>query len=542
MTFHRSMTLGLAAALMASSALAEAHMTTHPETGEALAEDQTFSYRLLDDWASIDPQLVEETVGSTVVRDLFEGLYNSGPTGELEPGVALSHEVSDDNKVYTFTLRDDARWSNGDPVTANDFVYGIRRAADPATASPYGWYVELTSIRNAAAVLAGEMPPEELGVKAIDDHTLEITLEKSLPYFPLMTTYATLFPAPQATVEEFGDQWTRPENIVTNGAYTLTEYRPGERHVRTKSDTYWNADEVIITETTGLVINDEQQALTRYFAGETDMTDDLPTGSYPELLAEYPDQAHSVPRLCSYYYALNLSDSGPEALKDPNVRRALSLAVDRDVIVKQIIKGGQTPAYTFAHPGTAGYQMPDVEMAGMTQAERDAEAKRLMEEAGVTDLTMRLSYNTSDAHEQIATIVGQMWKQKLGVNTTLENYEWKTFLDIRDQQDFDVSRAAWCADYNEASSFLDLLTTNNGNNDGKYSNARVDELMEEAATASDPQPMYTEVEEILAEDTAVVPIYFYSSDFLLNADVKGFPYENAERNWYSRQLYRVAAE
>ena len=530
--------LALTAVLLSSTAaLAQA---THPETGETLAEDQSFTYRMLDEWKSIDPQLVEETAGYHAVRDLFEGLYNSAPDGTIEPGVALSHEVSEDNKTYTFTLRGDAKWSNGDPVTAGDFVYAWQRAADPATASNYSWYVELTTIENAAEIIAGEMDPSELGVRAVDDTTLEVTLTESLPYFPAMTAYATLFPAHRATIEAHGTEWTRPENIVSNGAYTLSEHVIGERHTRTKSETYWDADNVFITDTTGLVINDENQALTRYFDGELDMDEPLPAGRYPELEAEYPDQAHSNPRLCSYYYALNQSDGGLEQLKDPDVRKALSLAVDRDVIVDQILKGGQRAAYSFAHWATADFEMPEIEYAGMTQAERDAMAVELL---GDTELpTLELIYNTSDDHKQIATVISQMWKQKLGVETTLANYEWQTYLDVRGGQNFDVSRSAWCSDYNEASSFLDLLTSNNGNNDGKYANEEVDRLMEEARTAEDPQPLYTEVEQILAEDTAIIPIYHYANAFMLKPDVKGWPFENAENNWYSRDLYRVAGE
>ncbi|PRY93072.1 oligopeptide transport system substrate-binding protein [Hasllibacter halocynthiae] len=536
----RTATGTLAALLLSTAAFAQD--ATNPETGEPLAEDQSFTYRMLDDWKSIDPQLVEETAGNHAVRQLFEGLYNSAPDGTIEPGVALSHEVSDDGLTYTFTLRDDARWSDGEPVTAQDFVYGIQRAVDPELASNYSWYIELATVEGATEAIAGEIDPSEIGVRAIDDTTLEITLEEALPYFPQMVTYSTFFPARQDVIEEHGADWVRPGNIVGNGAYVLTDYRVGERWSAEKSDTYWNADDVIIDEVTGLIINDPNQALTRYFDGEVDMTEPLPAGQFPELKEEYPDQAHSIPRLCSYYYAFNQSESGPEALKDPNVRRALSLAVDRSVITDQILQGGQTPAYTFAHQDTANFEMPVLPDAQMTQAERDAEAQRLWEEAGSPDLTLDLIYNTSDQHEQIATIVSQMWKQKLGVDTDLSNYEWSTYLDVRGGQNFDISRSAWCADYNEASSFLDLMTSNNENNDGKYANPRVDELIDASRTAENPQEIYTEVEEILNEDTAIIPIYHYSLAFMLDEDVKGWPFENAENNWYARDLYRVAGE
>ncbi|MGR3484543.1 MAG: peptide ABC transporter substrate-binding protein [Paracoccaceae bacterium] len=548
MTFRTTFAASMTAALLASTglstaALADAH-ATHPETGEALASDQTFTYRMLDEWKTIDPQLASETAGFHAIRDLFEGLYNSAPDGSIEPGVALSHEVNEDNTVYTFTLRDDARWSNGDPVTAGDFVYGMQRAVDPETASEYSWYMEITTIENAAEIIAGEAEPETLGVRAIDDTTLEITLTESLPYFPLMTTFATMFPAHRATIEEHGTDWTRPENIVSNGAYTLTEHVINERHTRTKSDTYWDADNTIIEETVGLVINDENQALTRYLAGELDHVEPLPAGRFPELEAEYPEQANSVPRTCSYYYSLNQSEDGPEALKDPNVRRALSLAIDRDVIVDQILQGGQRPAYTFTHWAIAGFEAPEVEMASMTQAERDAEAQRLIEESGFSgeDLAFDLIYNTSDSHRQIATVIGQMWKQKLGVEVSMSNYEWTTYLDVRSSGDFDVARAAWCSDYNEPSTFLSIMTTGNEYNDGSWSDEQFDALVTEARTSADPYPLYQQMEELLNATTGIVPIYHYANAFMIQEDIEGWPYGNAENNWYSRDLYRIASE
>ena len=513
---------------------------THPVTGEALADDQTFTYRLLDQFPTVDPQLNEDTSGYHIIRDLFEGLLSQDGDGNLVPGVATHYEASDGNTTYTFTLREDARWSNGDPVTAHDFVYGWRRAVDPATASPYGWYLELTEIVNAKAILAGEKAPEELGVSAPGDHTLEVRLNTPLPYFPAMTTYATLFPAHRTTIEAHGSDWTDPANIVSNGAYTLEEVVLNEYHTRVKNPMYWNAGGVIIEKVTGLVINDDNQALTRYRAGELDHLEPVPAGQYPALKEELPDQATSVPRLCSYYYAINHTETGNSALHDVRVRKALSMAIDRDVIVNQVLKGGQWPAYNFAHRKTAGFEMPDIAYGKLSQAERDAEATKLMAEAGVEDLTLKLIYNTSESHKQIATVVSQMWKQKLGVATELANFEWKTYIGIRSNQEFDLARSGWCGDYNEASTFLDLLTTTHGANDGKYSSQRVDELMRASKTAESPNEMYTEVEQILADDMAIIPIYHYANAFLLSADIKGWPYNNVENNWYSKNFYRVA--
>ena len=527
-----ALTLGLATQAQAAG--------THPATGEALAEDQTFTYRLLDQFPTLDPQLNQDTSGFHVIRDLFEGLLSQDGDGNLVPGVATGYAASDNNTTYTFTLRPEATWSNGDPVTAHDFVYAWRRAVDPATASPYGWYVELTQIVNAADILAGEKPTEALGVRALDDHTLEVKLNQPLPYFPAMTTYATLFPAHQATIEAHGTKWTAPENIVSNGAYVLEDVALNEFHTRVKSPTYWGADGVIIERVTGLVINDDNQALTRYRAGELDHLEPVPSGQFPALKEELPDEATSVPRLCSYYYALNFTESGNAALQDVRVRQALSMAIDRDVIVNRLLKGGQWPAYNFTHRKTAGFTVPEIAYGQLTQAERDAEAKRLMAESGADGLTLKLIYNTSEAHKQIATVVSQMWKQKLGVATELANFEWKTYINLRKAQEFDVARSGWCGDYNEASTFLDLLTTTHGANDGKYSNPKVDELMSASKTAEDPSAIYAEVEQILAEDMAIIPIYHYANTFLLSSDIKGWPYNNVENNWYSRNLYRIA--
>ena len=529
----------LASTLFTTAAFA---MDTHPVTGEPLAEDQTFTYRQLDEFSSVDPQVVEDVSGSEVVRDLFEGLYNQDPDGNLVPGVALSHTVNEAKDVYTFTLRDNAKWSNGDPVVAGDFVFAWRRAVDPELASPYSWFMELTAIENAAAIIAGEMPVEELGVTAIDDQTLEVKLSASLPYFPQMMTHATTFPTHQATIEAHGADWTKPENIVSNGAYVLTEHVPNERSVREKNPMYWDAENVILERTVALVINDENAALTRYLAGELDRTE-MPSGQFPKMQAEYPDEAISFPRLCNYYYTFNLSESGPEFFKDPNVRKALALAVDRKVIVENILAGGQPEAYTFTPGATAGFEIPEVEMAGMSQAERDAKALELMAAAGYgpdNPLKFEMVYNTSEAHEKIAIAMSQMWKQKLGVETTLANMEWKVFLEERGNQNFELARGAWCGDYNEASTFLDLVTSASGYNDGKYSNAKVDELMAAARTAEDPQANYTMVEQLLAEEMPVIPVYHYAGVFMLDDDVGNWPVNNVEQNWYSKNLYKIA--
>ena len=536
----RSLAVGFVLATFAASSVFAAG--THPVTGEALADDQTFTYSLLDEFTTADPQMVEDVSGSYFVRDLFEGLMNQDADGNLIPGVATGYTTNDAKDVYTFTLRDNARWSDGNPVTAHDFVYSWRRLADPATASPYSWFADIMALENVGAVMSGESPPEALGIRALDNHTLEVRLTASLPYFAAMTTHASTFPSPQWTVRTFGDAWTKPGNIVGNGAYVLTEHIPNETATRERNTMYWNNDATIIDKVVTLVINDENTDFTRWEAGETDKGA-VPSGQYPRLKAEYPDEAISFPRLCTYYMTFNLSPSGPEAFKDVRVRQALSYALDRSVVTDKVLQGGQIQAFTFTPGATAGFEVPAVAFGQMSQDQRNVNAKLLMAAAGYgpdNPLKFEYMYNTSEGHKKIAIGAQQMWKETLGVEATLANQEWKTFLKTRGGQNFDVARGGWCGDYNEASTFLDLMTTPSGYNDGKFSNAEVDELMTSARTMSDATSNYTRVEEIMANEMPIIPVYHYTGVFMLRNNLKGWPFNNVEQNVYSRDLYKVA--
>lgn len=546
MTLKSTLRATTAAALIAmgGAVWADGH-ATHPETGVTLASDQSFTYSILDDFPSIDPALVEDVEGASVARDLFEGLMTEDATGTVKPGVATGYTVSDDGLTYTFTLRQNAKWSNGDPVVAGDFVYGMQRAADPETASEYAWYLTVMGLANAEAVTAGEMPVDALGVSAPDDYTVVLTIDAPRPYFPQMTTFPTTFPAHRATIEAYGDDWTKPEYMVSNGAYKLAEYVPQEKLVRVRNEMYWDNENTIIDEVTALIINDSNAALTRYLAGEIDFVMDVPAGQFPRLNAEYPGEALSFPNSCSYYYQFNQSESGPEALKDPDVRRALSLAVNRDVIVDNVLAGGQRPAWTFTHWAINGWEQPDIPAADMTQEERNALAQELLAEAGYgpdNPLSLEILYNTSDSHQSVAVAIGQMWKQTLGVETTLANQEWATFLDTRGEQNYEIARSGWCADYNEPSTYIDLLTSGSNYNDGKFVDEQIDALAEEARTSEDPMSLYQEIERIASENTYFLPIYHYASVRMKAPDLMNWPTENLLQNWYSKDLYIAASE
>ncbi|TRD18859.1 peptide ABC transporter substrate-binding protein [Palleronia caenipelagi] len=530
----------LAASALALSVAMPSMAADVPE-GTKLAENQTFTYWVLDGIPSLDPQINTTTDGSDVLRNLFEGLYNEDAKGNLVPGVALEHSLSDDKLTYTFKLRDNAKWSNGDPVKAGDFVYSWRRLADPATASEYAWYMELMQVKNSKAVIAGDMEPSDLGVRAVDDTTLEVTIETPLPYFPQMLVHASTFPVHQGAVEAHGDQWTRPENMVGNGAYVLTDRAVGERLVMNKSDSYWDAENTVLTEITAQVVNNVNQGLTRYQAGELDYVE-MPAGQYPRLAAEFPEQAKSVPRNCSYIYMMNLSDKGPEALKDPNVRKAISYGIDRDIIVDRVLQGGQKASYNWTHWATAGWERPEIEYAEWDQASRMQKAMELLNEAGYgpdNPIELKLQYNTDENHKKIAIAASQMLKP-LGINLILDNYEWKVHLERLRNQDFDLARYAWCGDYNEPSTYLDLFASYSGHNNGKFLNEAYDAAVQAAKTADDPLPHYQDASRILADEMPIAPIYHYSLAFMLNPAIKGWPYENLGKNWYGKDMYRVA--
>ena len=527
--------VAIAAALLSSTTMTFA---ADVPADAKLAAEQVFKYRVLDNIRALDPQLAEDVDTAYVVNQLFEGLYNEDADGNPVPGAAESYEANADFTKYTFHLRD-AKWSNGDPVTAGDFVYGWQRAVDPALASTYAYYLGLVNVVNADDIVAGKLPITDLGVKAIDDKTLEVSLKAPTPWFVKTLAHSTLFAAPKATIDKFGADWTKPENIVSNGSYILAENSPGERVVVKRNPNYWNDAKTVINEVQFLTINDENQGLTRWRAGEVDQTD-VPAGQYPALEAELPDETYSVPQFCTYYFSVNMTDSAPEALKKKEVRQALNLAIDRDIIVNAVLQGGQTPAYSFTNPHTSGFVVPTIPAAGMTQEERDAKAKELFTAAGYgpdNPLTLDYIYNTSEAHKAIIVAVSQMWKEKLGVNINMSDMEFAVLSDRRHTQDYQLARNAWCGDYNEASTFLSLFDSKSEQNDSGWANADVDKLLADAKTAADPNPMYTKIEEISSEEIPIMPIYFYAKVFMQKPTIKGWPFNNVEQIWYAKDMY-----
>ncbi|EGU31869.1 oligopeptide ABC transporter, periplasmic oligopeptide-binding protein [Vibrio sp. N418] len=491
--------------------------------------------------ATIDPHKSQGVPESHVIADLLEGLVGQDANGNIIPGVADSWETAD-NKTFTFHLRKDAKWSNGDPVTAHDFVYSFQRSVDPMTASPYSWYMEYTKMKNAKDIIAGKADKSTLGVKALDDQTLVVELDSAVPYFVMMMGHTTTKPVHKATVEKFGDQWTKPENFVGNGAFVVDKWVVNERLVLKRNEQYWDNDKTVLNQVTFLPIENQVTEMNRFLSGEIDFTNELPLEHFKRLSKEHPESVSVVGNLCTYYYLFNTKKA---PFDDVRVRQAVSYTIDRNIVANAIMGQGQKPAYFLTPEITAGFE-PEMPAYGqMSQQERNAEAKRLLEEAGYgkdNPLKFTLLYNTSENHKKVAIALGSMWKKSLGLNVTLENQEWKTYLSTKDSGNFEIARAGWCGDYNEASSFLTLMKSGNTTGGIHYDSKAYDDLMERAITSTSEEErkaLYSEAEKLMAKDMPIAPIYQYVKSRLLSPKVGGFPANNPEEKIYSKDLYII---
>ncbi|MBC3251266.1 oligopeptide ABC transporter substrate-binding protein OppA [Serratia fonticola] len=475
--------------------------------------------------ASLDPHKVEGTPESNIILNLLEGLISTDANGHLAPAVAENWENAD-YQTWTFHLRPGAVWSDGSPVNAQDFVYSWQRLADPKTGSPYASYLQYARIENIDAILAGKKPPESLGVSAIDDKTLKVTLSEPVPYFVSMLSHTSMKPVKQSVVEKFGDKWTLPQNYVGNGAYRLSEWVVNERIVLERSPSYWNNGKTVIEQATFLPLSSEVSDINRYRSGEIDITNSaIPPNLYAKMKREIPEQLHVNPYLCTFYYELN-NQRAP--FTDERVRAAVKLTLDRDIIANKIMGQGQIPAYSFTPTFTEGGNFSQPEWAGWTQEKRNEEAKKLLAQAGFTaekPLKFTLLYNTSDQNKQQAIAAASMWKKNLGAQVTLQNQEWKTSLQSRHEGQFDVARATWCGDYNEPSAFLNMLLSNSSNNTFFYKSPAFDALMASTLQAPDAAArgaIYQQAETLLDKDSALIPVYYRVSARLVKPTVGGF--------------------
>jgi len=507
-------------------------------TGRELAEQQLLRIGNGAEPESLDPHRAESVTAANILRDLFEGLTAEGPDGSIVPGAAERWESSADGLTWTFHLRRDGRWSNGDPVTAFDFEFGLRRSCDPATLNEYASI--LYPIVNAEAVVAGKLPPAALGVRALDEHTLEIRLQGPTPYLPGLLTHATAYPVHRATLEEFGAQFARPGKLVGNGAYRLTEWAV-QSHIRLERNAhYWDNAGTIIDEVRYYPTENQDAEVNRFRAGELDITWTVPFRQVKLLREILPQELVIAPYLGVYYFGFN--NTRPPFKDNLKLRLALSMAVDREILTQRVAGAGEIAAYGFVPPVT-GYTGQQPEWAGWTQEQRNAEAQRLYREAGYSEanpLVVELLYNTDQNHKRVAGAVAAMWKQTLGVRTRMINQEWKVFIENRKRKLItQVFRSGWIGDYNDAYSFSQLLHSKNGQNDPGYRSAAYDALIDAAAATADPQrrrELLEAAERQLLADMPLIPLYFYVSKRLVKPWVGGFT-SNIMDHHRSQDLY-----
>ncbi|EIW9478035.1 MULTISPECIES: oligopeptide ABC transporter substrate-binding protein OppA [Klebsiella] len=532
----------VAAGILSALITANVAMAADVPAGVQLADKQTLVRNNGAEVQSLDPHKIEGVPESNVNRDLFEGLVIGDLNGHPVPGVAESWD-NKDFKVWTFHIRKDAKWSDGSPVTAQDFVYSWQRLADPKTASPYASYLQYGHVANVDEIIAGKKPATDLGVKAIDDKTFEVTLSEPVPYFYKLLVHPSVSPVPKAAIEKYGEKWTQPANIVTNGAYKLKDWVVNERIVLERNTNYWDNAKTVINQVTYLPISSEVTDVNRYRSGEIDMTyNNMPIELFQKLKKEIPKEVHVDPYLCTYYYEIN-NQKAP--FTDVRVRTALKLALDRDIIVNKVKNQGDLPAYSYTPPYTDGMKLVEPEWFKWSQDKRNEEAKKLLAEAGYTadkPLTFNLLYNTSDLHKKLAIAVASIWKKNLGANVKLENQEWKTFLDSRHQGTFDVARAGWCADYNEPTSFLNTMLSDSSNNTAHYKSPAFDKIIGDTLQVTDEAKraeLYAQSEQQLDKDSAIVPVYYYVNARLVKPWVGGYTGKDPLDNIYVKNLYII---
>ncbi|MFT7506290.1 MAG: oligopeptide transport system substrate-binding protein [Gammaproteobacteria bacterium] len=476
----------------------------------------------------LDPHVVTGVPESYLISALFEGLAVKNPyTLEPEPGVAQSWEFSEDGRIITFDINPAARWSNGDRVTAHDFVWSWRRALNPVMGNAYAYM--LFPLKNAESYATGKLEdPSDLGVKALDDLTLQVTLKEPTPYFIQLMDHYSTFPVHRPTIEKFGKatdrftKWTRAENIVSNGPFKLSEWLLNRRISMVKSETYWDADKVnlngIVFYPTENIVSEERM----FRAGQLHYTSDVPLQKIPVYEAMPNTPYVQAPYLGTYYYLMN-TNLAP--VDDVRVRRALSMTVDRAKLAATVMQKSVYPAYSITPPGTSGYQPPKLFSYDV------AKAKQLLADAGYPNGEgwpgLEIIYNTSESHRKVAVAIQQMWKSKLNIDVTISNQEWKVYLDSLSQMNFTMARRGWIGDYVDPNNFLDLFLTGGGNNLTGYSDPRYDEIISTLAPQAKSKEqrfaLFYEAETMLMQQMPIIPIYTYTSKHLKHSSVKGLP-------------------
>lgn len=508
-----------------------------------LHKTQELTFNLSSEPQTIDPARSTGVIEANIELAAFEGLTRYGADDIPEPGVAERWTISKDNLTYTFHLRKNAKWSNGDPVTAHDFEYAWKRALDPKLAAEYAY--QLYYIKNGEAYNTGKISdPKQVGVKALDNYTLQVTLEAPCPYFTSMTSFPTLLPVHKKFVEANPDKWaTSPDTYIGNGPFKVVKWVHNQRLEFSPNPYYWNKEKIKLTKLVYLMVEEQSTSLTMFESGQVDFIDDngIPRPEVPRLESE--GVLKKNPYLGTYYYRLNVKNP---PLNNVKVRKALALAIDRAALVRYVTKAGEIPATGLVPEG-----VPDAvkgstfRQVGGDKFFKDADyatAKKLLAEAGYPGgkgfPTIEIIYNTHEMHKQIAEAIQEMWKKNLNINVTITNQEWKVYLDTMHQISYKHAlRSGWIGDYVDPMTFMDMFVTDGGNNNTNWSNAQYDKLIDIAKkTANQKVRMKAmhDAEKILMDEMPIIPIYFYTKPYLMKDWVKGVRQSALGFNDFSR--------
>lgn len=488
---------------------------------------------------TLDPHRSSAAWENIIIGDMFLGLTQHTADGQVIPAMAESWTTSEDGLVWTFTLRD-TTWSDGVPLTAEDFVFALRRIQDPAIASQYSSLLYI--IKNAQPLNEGRVAPEELGVRAIDDRTLEITLEEPAPYLEGLLTHYTTYPVPRHIVEQYGEAWVQPENIEVNGPYKLVYWVTGDQLVTEKNPAFYEADSLCFERVSYFELEDLAAVERRIEAGELDINNAFDGGRKAELDRRLPGWARTTPGLLTTYWSFNSSEA---PFDDIRVRKALAMALDREYLVENVLTPGFVPAYSFVPPGINNYETdrPEVSWKPLSRAERLVEARSLLEDAGYgPDNPLRFEYKhrSTDDNPKAAPVAQANWNEIAPwVDAQILRQDTKVlYADLR-QSNFQVSDGAWLADYNDPLNFLYLLDSDTGQqNYGNYANPEYDGLLEAASQERDltrRAELFAQAEKIMLEDHPITPMWFQVTKNLVDPNLEGWA-ENAEDNHRSRWL------
>ncbi len=504
--------------------------------GTALSDKQELVRNNGSESETLDPAVAESVGANTICRDLFESLTSADNNGKIVPGVAESWKQVDPT-TWVFKLRKDAAFSNGDPVTAADFVYSWQRFFNPKTASTYATTFGVFFL-NALEIAKGSKQPAELGIKALDKYTLEVKTTTPVAFLPDLVSNTQFAPVHRASMEKHAKDWTKPGNLVGNGAYVLKEWVVNSKVVIEKNPKYWDAKSVVLTKVTYLPVEDGNADVKLFQSGENEWVYQLPPSTFDQFRASNPQDIRNSPMLGIRYFGLNNNDP---LMKDVRVRKALSMVIDRDVLAKKVTADGQIPAYGLIVKGLAGADVTEYDWARWPMDKKVAEAKKLLTEAGVKPATrLKLAYNTSEYHKKMAIFAASEWKTKLGLETEMENMEFKVLLKKRHDGDYQIARNGWIADYNDATTFYATVQCGTDQNDNKNCNRRADDLVRQANLLMDAdkrKALLTQASRMVMEDYPMIPLLQYTVPRLVKPYVGGYSNINWLDRFRSKDLY-----